>query len=230
MLMPANLADHAHGGTGEATPDRLDVLPSQTAPPEQRQQLFGRTRNQPSTADVTPVKEGGKGRPTPTRKEAEAAARERARAVRDKKAAQRLSRQRRTGDQQKMREAMKTGDERYLPARDQGPVKRFIRDWVDSRLSFAEFLLPLLLVIMVLSYAGAGSTRAFANGLWTATILLTVVDTLWLTYRLKRALRAKFPGDDTRGTTFYAVLRVVQMRWMRMPKAQVGLGGKPKNR
>jgi hypothetical protein len=125
---------------------------------------------------------------------------------------------------------MRTGDERYLPARDQGPVKRFIRDWVDSRLSFAEFLLPLLLVIMALSYAGSGSTRSFANGLWTATILLTVVDTLWLTFRLKRALRAKFPGEDTRGTTFYAVLRVVQMRWMRMPKPQVGLGGKPKKR
>jgi hypothetical protein len=193
--------------------------------------LFGRTKKESPAAGAAPVKEGGKGRPTPTRKEAQAAARERARAGKDKKAAQRLTRERRTSNQRKMREAMKTGDERYLPARDQGPVKRFVRDWVDSRLSFAEFLLPLLLVIMVLSYSGGSSgTRGFANGLWTATILLTVVDTIWLTYRLKRVLRARFPEEDLRGTTFYAVLRVVQMRWMRMPKPQVGLGGKPKSR
>lgn len=194
--------------------------------------MFGRTKKDMTTTPAaTTVKEGGKGRPTPSRKEAEAAARERARAGVDKKAAQKLQRQRRVGDQRKMREAMKGGDERYLPARDQGPVKKFIRDWIDSRLSFAEFLLPLLLVIMVLSYGGGNDAglRSFANGLWTATILLTVVDTGWLIFRLKRALRGRFSDEDLRGTTFYAVLRAVQMRWMRMPKPRVGLGGKPKN-
>ena len=54
-----------------------------------------------------------------------------------------------------MREGMRTGDERYLPARDKGPVKRFIRNYVDARLSIAEFLLPLLVVIMVLQYSGS---------------------------------------------------------------------------
>ena len=147
----------------------------------------------------------------------------------DKKTAQKQLREKRTAANRRMREGLKTGEEKYLPARDQGPVKRFVRDYVDSRLSFAEFLLPLLLVIMVLSHTGGGQqTRSFANGLWTATILLTIVDTTWLTFRLKRALRQRFPDEDTRGTTFYAVLRVVQMRWMRMPKAKVGLGGKPK--
>ena len=48
---------------------------------------------------------------------------------------------------------MKSGDERYLPERDQGPVKRFVRDYVDARLSIAEFLLPLLVVIMVMQYS-----------------------------------------------------------------------------
>ena len=49
---------------------------------------------------------------------------------------------------------MRSGDERYLPARDQGPVKRFVRDCVDARLSIAEFLLPLLLGIIILQYSG----------------------------------------------------------------------------
>lgn len=190
--------------------------------------MIGRTKK--DTATTTEDKADGKGRPTPTRKEAEAAARERARAAVDKKAGRSLQRERRVTKQRQAREAMKSGDERYLPARDQGAVKRFVRDFVDSRLSFAEFLLPLLLVIMVLSYTGAQGTRSFANGLWTATILLTVVDTMWLTFRLKRALRSAFPDEDQRGTTFYAVLRAVQMRWMRMPKAKVGLGGKPRKK
>ena len=30
---------------------------------------------------------------------------------------------------------MKTGDERYFLPRDKGPVRRFIRDFVDSRFS-----------------------------------------------------------------------------------------------
>ena len=33
----------------------------------------------------------------------------------------------------KQREALANGDERYLPARDKGPVRRFVRDYVDSR-------------------------------------------------------------------------------------------------
>ncbi|WP_310963116.1 DUF3043 domain-containing protein [Nocardioides terrisoli] len=189
-----------------------------------RQQLFGRSDKKATTPSATQEKEGGKGRPTPTRKEAEAAARERARAVADKKGA----RQRRSSDTRKMREAMRSGDERYLPARDQGPVKRFVRDFVDSRLCFAEFLLPLLIVIMVLSYSGSHQASSFGNGLWTATILLVIVDTGWMIVRLRRALRAKFPDESLRGVNFYAITRVIQMRFMRMPKAKVGIGGKPK--
>lgn len=188
--------------------------------------MFGRTEKNPTT--TAPVKEGGKGHPTPTRKEAEAAARERAKAVLDKKAAAKVLRERRAEGNRKMRAGMRAGDEKYLPARDQGPVKRFIRDWIDSRLCFAEFLLPLLVVIMVMSYSGNHALRNFGNGLWTATILLMIIDTMWTNFRLKKVLRAKFPDESLKGTTFYAILRVLQMRFMRMPKPNVRLGGKPK--
>jgi hypothetical protein len=188
--------------------------------------LFGRTEKNPTPA--TQVKEGGKGHPTPSRKEAEAAARERAKAVLDKKAASKQLRQRRVEGNRKMRAGMRAGDEKYLPTRDQGPVKRFIRDWIDARLCFAEFLLPLLVAIMVMSYSGNDALRSFGNGLWTATILLMIIDTMWTNFRLKKALRAKFPDESLKGTAFYAVLRVLQMRFMRMPKPNVKLGGKPK--
>lgn len=192
-----------------------------------RSALFRRTdKSQPAAEQV--VKEGGKGRPTPTRKEAEAAAKERARAGVDKKAAQKLLRERRTENNKKMREGMKTGDERYLPPRDQGPMKRYIRNWVDSRLTFTEFLLPMLILIMVLSMVGGTGSQAavIASFLWSASLLLLLVDVVYTRYRLRRALRQKFPEEDLRGTTFYAFIRVLQVRPLRMPKPQVKLGQK----
>ncbi|MFL6107763.1 MAG: DUF3043 domain-containing protein [Marmoricola sp.] len=184
--------------------------------------MSGSTENQsPATT--------GKGRPTPSRKEAEAAARERARAGMDKKAAQKLLREKRTESNRKMREGMKAGDEKFLPVRDQGPVKRFVRDYVDSRITFAEFLLPVLILIMLGSGVGkTGSNVAKVTSyLWSASILLLLVDTLLLRFRLRRALKAKFPEQDLRGTTFYAFVRMLQLRFMRMPKPKVKLGGKP---
>jgi hypothetical protein len=193
-----------------------------------RPPLFRRTEKfaEPSESTTNDAP-GGKGRPTPTRKEAEAAARERARAGMDKKAAQKLLRDKRSDSNRKMRQGLRTGEEKYLPARDQGPVRRFVRDWVDSRISVAEFLLPLLIVIMVLQASGSHRMQSFSSGLWAATILLLLVDTFWIRMRLHRALRAKFPADSLKGTTFYALVRMLQLRFMRLPKPRVKIGQTP---
>jgi hypothetical protein len=185
--------------------------------------VFRRNKTEePTTTPTasTKVKDGGKGRPTPTRKEAEAAARARARAAIDKKAGRKAMRQRRAEQNAKMREGLRTGDERYLPARDQGKPKRFVRDFVDSRLCMAEFLMPLLLVVMI----SQGFSPRFSNGLWSATILLVLVDTAVMIWRLKRQLRTRFPDESHKGTTSYAVLRALQIRFLRLPKPQVKLG------
>lgn len=174
------------------------------------------------------AKEGGKGRPTPSRKEAEAAARARAKAAGDSKAARKMARDKRATQQMRIREGLKAGDERYLPERDKGPVKKFVRRWVDSRLSFAEILLPILFVLMFLIYSGDRQLVDFGNRLWTTTIFITIIDTLWLNFRLKRAVRAEFGDEAVRGTTVYALLRVLQPRFMRLPKPQVKIGGRPK--
>ena len=145
----------------------------------------------------------------------------------DKKAAQKLLRERRAEANRKMREGMKSGEEKYLPTRDQGPVRRYIRDWVDSRISVAEFLLPLLVLIMILQASGSAQMQSFSSGLWAATILLLVVDTLWMRFRLRRELRAKFPDESLKGTMFYAFVRVLQLRFMRLPKPRVKIGQKP---
>lgn len=191
--------------------------------------MFRRTSKaeaQPALLD--PRGPGAKGRPTPTRRESEAARRERAKAGTDTKAAKKLLRERRNESNTKVRAGMRSGDERYLPKRDQGPVKRFIRNYVDARVSIAEFLLPLLIVIMVLQYSGNESLLGFSNALWSTTIIVVAVDTLWLLFRLKRALKAEFPDESLKGTTFYTMMRVLQLRWLRMPKPQVKIGGAPR--
>lgn len=187
--------------------------------------MFRRTKPEETTT-TTPAKPGGKGRPTPSRREAEAAARARAKGAADKKAAAKLLRERRLEQNAKMRQGMKTGDERFLPARDQGKVRRFVRDRVDSRLSAAEFLLPLLVIIMVLTYTGNPTLNRYGQSLWLVTILLVTVDTMLLVFRIKKDLRTRFPDESHKGATFYAILRAMQLRFLRMPKPQVKLGQK----
>jgi hypothetical protein len=88
----------------------------------------------------------------------------------------------------------------------------------------AEFLLPLLVVIMISQSLGQ---LQLANGLWIATILLVGLDTVYLLFTLRRALRKRFPDESTSGTTYYAILRAMQIRFMRQPKPQVKLGQRP---
>lgn len=184
--------------------------------------MFRRTKSEESPAATEVVKEGGKGRPTPTRREAEAANKARAKGPKDKKEAAKLRREQRATQSGKMREAMRTGDERYLPTRDKGPVRRFVRDMVDSRLCMAEFLLPALVAILVLSPINP----QIGNTLWTVVILLVGADTVWLVVKLRRELKRRFANQSTRGATGYAIMRAMQLRFLRMPKAQVKLGQK----
>jgi hypothetical protein len=192
--------------------------------------LFRRTKSEspaPQTGQVEPDDTGGaggKGRPTPTRREAEAAARARAKVPRTRKeiaAAQKLARQESSS---KMRSAMKTGDERYLPARDRGPVKHFIRDYVDSRFSFVELMIPVLLVTTIMAWSGNSSIAAYGNALLFGMLLLIVLDLVRLRFKLRRELATRFPDEDPKGTTYYAVMRSLQMKFMRLPKSQVKIG------
>ena len=93
---------------------------------------------------------------------------------------------------------MKTGDERYLLARDKGPVRRFIRDFVDSRFSFIELMIPLLILTMVLGYSGNATPRQHRQHVLFGTILLVVVDMFMLRFRLRRQLAAGSPTSRSR--------------------------------
>ena len=189
--------------------------------------MFRRSKSETpakGSTDAAIIKAGGKGRPTPSRREAEAAARARAKVPRTRKEIAQAQRGARSESSRNVRAAMRNGDERYYLPRDQGRVRRFIRDFVDSRFSFIELMVPLLVVTMILGYSGNDRLRSLGNTVLLATILLVIGDMILLRFRLRRQLAARFPEESTKGTTYYAVTRALQMKFMRMPKAKVKIG------
>jgi hypothetical protein len=186
--------------------------------------LFRRTRAEVATPPVEESKPSGKGRPTPSRKEAEAAAKARAKPPRTRRGQVAAQRAVKGESSARVRQGMRNGEEKYLLARDKGPVRRFIRDFVDSRFSFIELIIPLLVVTMVLGYSGNDTARSIGNSVLFGSVLLVALDMFMLRLRLRRQLAVRFPDESTKGTTYYAVTRAMQMKFMRLPKPKVKIG------
>lgn len=168
-----------------------------------------------------------KGRPTPKRSEAQGQRRRAQSAPVDRKDAARRQREARRADLAKQREALAGGDERYLPARDKGPVRRFVRDFVDSRFCVAEFFLPLAVVILVLTMIRVPQLQNIALLLWLGVIVMIVIDSIGLSIRLRKQLNERFPNEPRRGAVAYGLMRTLQMRRLRLPKPQVKRGERP---
>ncbi|KUJ54531.1 hypothetical protein ACZ90_66110 [Streptomyces albus subsp. albus] len=168
-----------------------------------------------------------KGRPTPKRSDAQSQRRSLAQTPTNRKEASRRQREARRADLARQREALANGDERYLPARDKGPIRRFARDFVDSRFVVAEFFLPMAVLILVLSMIQAGAMQSYVLLLWMVVILLIVMNSVIMAFQLKRQLRKRFPDENLRGAVPYALMRSLQMRRLRLPKPQVKRGERP---
>ncbi|MFG2333743.1 DUF3043 domain-containing protein [Streptomyces sp. NPDC048604] len=171
--------------------------------------------------------EAPKGRPTPKRSEAQTQRRRAQTAPTDRKDAMKRQREVRRQELAKQREALSSGDERYLPVRDKGPVRRFVRDYVDSRFAVAEFFLPMAVVILVLSMIRAGNLQQISLVLWLGIIVMIVIDSVFLSFRLRKQLNERFPNEPKRGAVAYGLMRTLQMRRLRLPKPQVKRGERP---
>jgi hypothetical protein len=168
------------------------------------------------------AKAGDKGRPTPSRKEAEAARKKAMKTPMTRKEQMKREREARAMIRERQQEALKSGDEKFLPLRDRGPVRRFARDYIDRRYLVAEFLLPILIVAFVLtsipSVAGIGLLA------WVGTTLVTIVDEFILVRRLKKEVARRFPHESAKGLTLYTILRSTQLRRWRLPRPQIDRG------
>ncbi|MFG2338603.1 DUF3043 domain-containing protein [Streptomyces yangpuensis] len=168
-----------------------------------------------------------KGRPTPKRAVAQSQRKAVVASTGNRKEDAKRARERRRAEMAKQREALANGDERYLPARDKGPVRRFVRDFVDSRFSVAEMFLPLAVVILVLSMVRQPAIQNIALLLWLGVIALIILDSIGLVFRLRKALNTRFPNEPRRGAVAYGLMRTLQMRRLRLPKPQVKRGERP---
>lgn len=168
-----------------------------------------------------------KGRPTPKRAVAQSQRKVVVASTGNRKEDAKRARERRRVEMTKQREALANGDERYLPNRDKGPVRRFVRDFVDSRFSVAEMFLPLAVIILVLSMVRVPSIQNIALLLWLGVIALILVDSVGMFIRLRKALAQRFPDEPKRGAVAYGLMRTLQMRRLRLPKPQVKRGERP---
>jgi hypothetical protein len=171
---------------------------------------------------------GGKGRPTPTRREAEEARRQALKGPSDPKARRKLEREQARVERSVAREALVAGDERALPARDAGPVRRYVRDFIDGRWTLAEFFIPIAVVVLIVGLFRNPSIQVIVSYIWFLMLLLLIVDMTILLLRLRKKLAVEFPDPaERKGAMFYGGMRALQIRRLRLPPPKVKAGGKP---
>ena len=175
-----------------------------------------------STAMVVPEPEtraasGRKSAPTPSRKEAEAARRQRLTQTYTKRESRAMT------SQQNRSERM-----RALAARDATPEKALMRDHVDARFSIGEILLPALVLILATSFLNTIFPRAAVIGtvVMYVYVLAVLVDLALMWRGFKKVLARRQPGASTRGLLFYGANRAIQIRRFRIPAPRVKRGEK----
>ena len=198
--------------------------------------MFGRKKEAPTAQETVdqaaaaqagspkPGGSAGKGAPTPRRKD-QVAARKRPLVPNDRKAAREASRAAMREERLKTRAALDTGDERYLPLRDKGPNRRFVRDVVDARWNVGEFVMIAAAVFVVASFIQNLTVQSFILMAFWALIVLVIVDSIRIRFLLRRRLTEKF-GSPNQGDVWYGISRALQLRRFRLPKPQVRRGEK----
>lgn len=162
----------------------------------------------------------GKGRPTPSRRQAQAA---NARPIVGSQDKEQRKQQRAalTESRERARAGMMAGDERYLTQRDRGPQRRFVRDYVDARWSAGELLIPVMVVFLIVALF-PGWVQVYGVFFVWAFLFIAIVDAFVLTFTLKKKLTEKFgEGNVQPGFKWYGAMRAMQFRMLRMPKPQV---------
>jgi hypothetical protein len=184
-------------------------------------------RRRADTADEAPQpvdKPGGKGRPTPKRRDAERRNRQPITAPRTRKEAYRQMRERQATDRQKVKAGMARGDDRYLPKRDRGPVRKLARDYVDSRRTVGEFFMYIAVAALLVNLAAPLTIGPYMYILFLAMFVMIITESVYLSMRVKRLTRERFPDESVQGIAMYTVMRSWQIRRFRMPQPRLKPG------
>jgi hypothetical protein len=167
-----------------------------------------------------------KGRPTPKRSEAEKRRRQPYTAPGDRKAAATQNKGRDRTERASRMAAMRRGEAWALPRKDQGPVKALARDVVDSRRGISEYYLYGIVVLILLLFIPALKGTIIVDLVILAVLVVIVGEGWFVSRRVMRLARERFPGESTRGVGMYTALRGTQLRKMRVPAPRVQRGQK----
>jgi hypothetical protein len=179
----------------------------------------------------------GKGHATPSRKEREAANKRPLVAPRSTKRPKltREEKNKRAADRLIARQGFEAGDERYLPARDKGPQRKFVRDFIDARYTVGEFMIPLMFAVIIATFLPQyNAVDGSQVGLQMTVIIamygffvIAVADAMIFGRKLLKVMAEKF-GESRleKGHRWYAATRAFQFRPLRVPKPQVIRGQK----
>ena len=190
------------------------------------------------TGDAGPVV--GKGRPTPKRRDAERrrrgpapppprTQREASKLARANRPDKEQRREQRMRETEKRRAGIAKGDDRYLPPRDRGPVKAYIRDVVDSRRHVIGLFMPLAGLVFLSIIVPVREVQTYTSIFAMAAMAAMVVEGVLLGRQITANARARFPNEEIKGfsTGWYAFTRASQPRKLRVPKPRVERGTNP---
>jgi hypothetical protein len=175
----------------------------------------------------------GKGRATPTRREAREArrspsGRRAASAARpggkpgDPKAAKRAMRDARRQKAAEYRAAMNSGDISKLPARERAPERIMARDLVDTRRNLGPVLLAVIVVAYFIGLAPSTATRAVSFYLLPLALLGIIVDCVIVGRKAQRAVLERYPNSTVKVKAYSAQRAVLPARW-RQPRPRPSL-------
>ncbi|WP_230205944.1 DUF3043 domain-containing protein [Actinomyces urinae] len=198
--------------------------------------MFGKEKSKDNSGDQA-HEVVGKGRPTRSRKEAEAANR-RPMIPKDRREAKRRRRERENALWERQQRAMETGDERYMPARDKGRIRRFTRDYVDARWTLAEFVLPMMLVLIIAMFSmiflarlttpeTAALVVQVVTYLTYGMLIFSVFESILINMQIKKITAQKWPNEPWVRNWFYTFSRMIMLRRWRQPRPQVKRGEHP---
>ena len=120
------------------------------------------------------------------------------------------------------------GDQVHLPARDRGPVRKLVRDVVDSRRNAGSFFLFVAALVLVGNFVPNEQLRSYTVSLWLVFFLVIIADSIVLGRKVKKTVLERFPNQDhkMKGLVWYGITRATMVRRWRFPKPEVALGTK----
>ena len=182
-----------------------------------------------ASTDLTEQLASGKGRPTPKRSEAQGRRQgpPPPPPTTRREAYKRMLQQQATQRAQTRLSAAR-GDDSFLPARDRGPVRKLVRDVVDSRRNIGSLFLAVAGVALIGTFVPSTLLRSYASFLLFGFFMLLIVDSFVLGRLIKRKIAERFPdgAQKPRGVVWYGITRATMIRRWRFPKPDVAVGAK----